>query len=290
MSQLAARDGRKVAGKFQTVRVRDALRLGTSRAPGKNGLAAGAGGVTVEPIMKRPKVILFTALLIATGVMLWIQHHSQEKMRAEIAALLEQNNSLVTANENLSNLVAQVNGSQAMSKKQLNELLKLRGEVGMLHSQVGQLEKMRTENQQLRSQASARQNQPVQLSAKDEFTLVRLHTVDTMKHLALCMRLYSNDHNNAFVTNFDQLTGAYYLTNNYPNNIATSAFEFVNVGTLTDDNPGMIMFREKQPRQMPDGGWERAYGLVDGSVHNDYSPDGNFDVYEKNNSPHPRGQ
>ena len=256
----------------------------------KNGLVAGAGGVTVAAPMKRPQVILFAALLIATGVMLWIQRHSQDKMRAEIAALSEQNNSLVAANENLSNLVAQANGSQAMSKNQFNELLKLRGEVGVLHSQAGQLEKMRTENQQLRSQASSRQNQPAQLSAKDESTLVRLHTGDTMKDLAFEMHLYSNDHNNAFVTNFDQLTEAYYSTNNYPNNIATGAFEFVNVGTLTYDNPTMIMFREKQPRQMPDGGWERAYGLVDGSVHNAYSPDGNFDVYEKSNSPQPPGQ
>jgi len=29
---------------------------------------------------------------------------------------------------------------------------------------------------------------------------------------------------------------------------------------------------------------------VDGSVHNVYSPDDNFDVYEKSNSPQPPGQ
>src|SRR5664280_2568302 len=94
-----------------------------SRPGRKNGLVAGAGGVTVAAPMKRFQVILFGALLIATGVMLWIQHHSQDKMRAEIAALSEQNNSLVAANENLSNLVAQANGSQAMSKNQFLSLI-----------------------------------------------------------------------------------------------------------------------------------------------------------------------
>ena len=237
--------------------------------------------------MKAFKLALVLLAVAVVAVVFWRQQQAQEKLHAEIAALNEQNNSLNAANQNLSNLVAQANSSSAMSKEQSSELLKLRGEVGVLRNQAGQLVKMRAENQQLRNQPSLVSSQPVQISAEDQFTLVRLHTVSTMKQLSLGMRVYSGDHNDTFVTNFDQLTEAYYSTNNYPSNIGTSAFEFVNVGALNYDKPEMIVFREKTPRQLPGGGWERAYALVDGSVKNIYSPDGNFDFYEKQKSPPP---
>ena len=240
--------------------------------------------------MKRLLAGLSAALLVAATVIVWIQYQSQEKLRAEINSLTEQNNQLKSDAENLSNQIAQAKSSQAMSKEQFNELLKLRGEVGGLRNQAGQLGKMRAENQQLRAQTSARQSQSVQISPGDQFKLTEWHTIETMKQLGLAMRLYQANHNDAFATNFDQFTGDYYSTNNYPNNIGLDAFEFVNVGVVNDEHPEMIMFREKNPRQTAGGRWVREYGMVDGSVQTIYSDGGNFSDYEKQHSPPPANQ
>jgi hypothetical protein len=58
-------------------------------------------------------------------------------------------------------------------------------------------------------------------------------------------------------------------------------FEFVNTGLVDATMPDMIIFREKQAHQGPDGKWERGYTLSDGSIQWIKSDDGNFDFWEK---------
>ena len=40
--------------------------------------------------------------------------------------------------------------------------------------------------------------------------------------------------------------------------------------------PHLIILRERKPRPLPDGGWMRAYGFLDGSVDVATSPDGDL--------------
>ncbi len=44
--------------------------------------------------------------------------------------------------------------------------------------------------------------------------------------------------------------------------------------------PHLIILRERKPRPLPDGGWMRAYGFLDGSVDVATSPDGDFTEWE----------
>jgi hypothetical protein len=58
-------------------------------------------------------------------------------------------------------------------------------------------------------------------------------------------------------------------------------FELVNVGMTDGQYPQAISIREKNPRQSPNGKWERVYGLADGSAWYETSDDGNFDAFEQ---------
>ena len=42
-----------------------------------------------------------------------------------------------------------------------------------------------------------------------------------------------------------------------------------------------ILFREKQPRRLPNGKWTRSYTFVDGSVQQAESDTGDFQEWEK---------
>jgi RNA polymerase sigma factor (sigma-70 family) len=246
---------------------------------------AGTGTFTLLKIMTATKLKLaFSALVVAGAATAFvIQHQAQEKLRADNESLTQQLAQLHADNETLSNRFADIGGSKKLSDEQFNELLKLRGEVGVLRRQVGDFGKLHEENQRLRTQNSAAQSHAVVLTPEEQFKLQEFHTVNAMKMLGLAMRIYAGDHNDQYATNFDQLKNELGGVTNFPGNISLDAVEFVNTGLVNDAMPDKIIFRERVPRQLsPDGGWQRIYGLADGSVQTIYSSsDGNFDDFEK---------
>jgi RNA polymerase sigma factor (sigma-70 family) len=253
--------------------------------------SVGTGNFTLLKIMTATKIKLgITALVVAgAATALVVQHQNQQHMRAENGLLRQQMAQLETDNEAFSNKLAGAGNAKKLTDDQLNELLKLRGEIGTLRSQAAQLGNVRAENQRLRAGTSA-PTQSAQLSPEDQFTLQEWHTVNTMKYAGLAIRIYSSDHHDALVTNFDQITATGVYDTNRPGSIALDGLEFMNAGQLSYDHPEMIMFREKNPRQTLDGKWVREYGMVDGSVQTIYSDDGNFTDYEKQHSPPPANQ
>lgn len=230
---------------------------------------------------------MILSLLIGAVMILWVQHQSQEKLQAEITALAEQNTRLQADAEDFSNRLAHAGNSPTMSREQFNELLKLRGEVGVLRKQVAQVVTLRAENQQLRAQppAAPAQTGVSEITPEDLFYIHQMHTVNALKQIALAMRIYAGDNNSQFATNFNQLTNELGHTTNFAGNISLDAFEFVNIGMVNDNTPGMMMFRERSPRQNPNGSWSRVYGLADGSVQTRSSEDGNFDKVDQEYSP-----
>jgi RNA polymerase sigma factor (sigma-70 family) len=245
--------------------------------------AAGAGTLTFLKIMTMTKIKLGISALVVAGAAtaLVVQHQSQEKLRADNANLAEQLTQLQTDNESLSNrLVA--GDSKNLPDEQFNELLRLRGEVGVLRRQVGELGKLREENQRLREAETRLQapNTSVEIAlAAAKFRANEIQVINTLKQLGLAERIYAGDNNDQYATNFDQMTNE--LGGLYKSPLLDN-IDFVNVGIAKEQYPQMIMFRELNPRQTPDGKmWKRVYGLADGSVQIATSSTANFDAWEK---------
>jgi RNA polymerase sigma factor (sigma-70 family) len=249
---------------------------------------AGTGTLTLLKLMTLTKLKLGLSVLAVAGATtaLVVQHQAQDKLRAENQSLARQIVQLKTDSESLSSRLAAGN-SKSLSDDQLNELLRLRGEVGTLRRQITGLRKLQNENQPLKSQIPS-PNQSVQLPTEVQYRQREAYVVNSLKKLGIAMRLYLTENNNQYATNFGQLTNnlADFAVDGKPDMdpVELDAFEFVNAGLVSSDYPQMVMLRERLPRRTPDGKWERAYGLVDGSVQTAISDDGNFDAWEKQNT------
>jgi hypothetical protein len=249
---------------------------------------AATGGFTIMKMLTAAKLKLAFGAIIVSGAatMFVVQEQNQAKLRGENVAWQLQINQLQTDNQNLSNRLASAGDAQKLTKEQFNELLKLRGEVGVLRRQLEDAGNLRAENQQLRA-AAAKLRGSIEgtgmSSVQAKFDSNQVYMVNAMKQLGLAVRLYANDHGDLYATNFDQIAnelGEYERGGLYKNPILTNV-DFVNVGVVNGQHPQMILFRERQARQAPDGTWHRIYGLSDGSVQTATSPAGNFDAWEK---------
>jgi hypothetical protein len=166
--------------------------------------------------------------------------------------------------------------------------------VVLLFLQHQALEKLRAENQLLMQQTS-------QLSAEDKFQLHEWHMINAMKELCLAMRIFAEDHDKLYATNFIQLSAEFGPSDiikdksgNFlfaSDKIAFNSFEFVNTGQVDASTTNAIIFREKVPRVAPNGWWYRIYGLADGEVESvfgdDQGDEKKFIEYERQHSPPP---
>jgi len=250
--------------------------------------AAGTGTFSLLSFMSLSKLSVGLSALVAAGATtaLVVQHQSQVQLHEQNAALQQQFAQLQTDDASLSNRLALAVIPDTGSAAEHAELIRLRGEVGVLRRQAGEAARLLAENQARLAQAAGKPSQPSQISPKDLFTLQSQHTVDALKYVGLAMYVYSGDHQEQFPTNFTQIVDNLkgqdnFDGTNFEGNIPLESFELVKPGSASKQYPQMIMLRERVPRQKPDGTWERLYGLADGSVQTQQSPDGNFDAYEQ---------
>jgi RNA polymerase sigma factor (sigma-70 family) len=244
---------------------------------------ATAGTFTLLKIMTATKIKLaVSALVVASATTaLVVQNQTQNKLRDENGLLQQKIAQLQSDAENFSNRLANVGAAKKLPDEQFNALLKLRGEVGVLRRQLDEAGKLNDENQQLREAVIKLQasNTSVEIaSAAARFKSNEIQIVNTLKQLGLAERIYAGDNGNRYATNFDQMANE--LGGLYKSPLLTNV-DFINVGTVNEQYPDMILFRESNPRQSPAGTWQRVYGLADGSVQIATSPNGVFDVWEK---------
>ncbi|HUA66583.1 MAG TPA: sigma-70 family RNA polymerase sigma factor [Alphaproteobacteria bacterium] len=245
--------------------------------------AAETGTFTFIKTMIAAKLKLAVGAIAVAGAAAAFVHQQQvqNKLRAQNESLQAQMAQLQTDNENYSNRLADAGGAQKLSDDQFNELLRLRGEVGMLRQQTSQLAKLQDENQRLEEAATQLQASNDRMkfaSSLADFKANETKFVNAMKQVCLADRIWAGDNNDQYVTNFDQMTNE--LGGLYGSPLLDN-MEFVNVGIANEHYPQMINFRERSPRQSPDGTWHRVYGLADGSVQTAVSSSDNFDAYEK---------
>ncbi len=246
--------------------------------------AAGTGtAFTLLKIMTASHLKLGLGALVVAGAAtaMVVQHLTQTRWRDEKESLHQKITQLQANNESLSNRLWAVGQAKLLTDEQMNELMKLRGEIGVMQRQLDELGKLRGENQQLReaeTKLQASNENMAMASALAKFKANEVQVVNTMKQLGLAERVYGDDNNGQYATNFEQMTNE--LGGLYKKPLLDN-IEFVNAGVATEQYPQMIIFRERNPRQSPDGTWQRVYGLADGSVQVAVSPNGNFDAWEK---------
>jgi RNA polymerase sigma factor (sigma-70 family) len=249
--------------------------------------AAETGTLTFAKTMIMAKLKLAVSAIAIAGATAAFVHQQQiqNKLRAQNDSLQGQVAQLQTDNGNFSNQLAEMGGARKLSDEQFNELLRLRGEVGTLRQQANEAVKLRDENQQLQETATQLRASNGRMEFADslgKFHAYEMKVVDAMKQVCLADRIWAGDNNNQYAGSFDQMTNE--LAGLYNSPILDN-IEFVNVGIANaTQDVYMITFRERTPRQSPDGTWHRIYGLVDGSVHTASSMSGNFDAYERYDS------
>jgi RNA polymerase sigma factor (sigma-70 family) len=232
------------------------------------------------------KTLITATIAVAVGVGIYEANRAaalQRELHILEKSSAEQAHQLRQERDDAANQLAQLRTDNERLNRNTSELLKLRGEVGGLRRQASPVV-LQAENNKLKT-ALAEAQESVELV----FQARRSATVNDLKQLGLAIRMYASDNKDVVATNFDQIRSLIDIKTNaqgiltFPSGNELEGFEFVNAGLLNLTNKTMsekVFFREKVARKTPDGKWQRAYCLVDGSVQTITTDDGNFDAWE----------
>lgn len=235
----------------------------------------------------KAKVALGTLVVAVATVPPVLQHHANQRLETENLSLRQiaaQADSLKTENQRLAALEANARELDQLRRTQ-PELLRLRAEVTRLRQELANRVTAAAPVQGIGTASVApaapapatpdETGQPQTLEAR------QIKIINDLKQLGLAARLWAMDNEDKFPTELSQ------MTNQLPANFDLSLFEFYpHARPVSETEPEMILFHEKQPRQGPDGRWVKAYALADGSVQLvANTPERSFEQYEREHSP-----
>jgi hypothetical protein len=229
---------------------------------------------------------------IAAGVAatwLWFQHRALAELREENGALrqqIEQLGALAAENEQLSNALAKA--SRGATPEQMNELLKLRGEVGNLKRELAE-----TARKQASQAAAARQAPtaaPQGIDPGEQQKEIAIGKMSYGKQWMLAFYQYANQHQGQAPANFEAAAPFLAAEARSQTNFFPEQFEIVYQGSMSEmANPeNIIVIREKEAWQAPDGGWARTYSFADGHSEIHKTTDGNFGPWESTHTAAPQ--
>ncbi len=250
------------------------------------GAAGAAGGLShffstakSQLLLMKTKIAVtsIAALAVATPVVL--QQQTLAQLRGAHAQLSRQAASLPALQKENASLTYNAALAAELDRLRLDhaELLELRQKVDAKR-QADTRELFQLREQLLASQTAAEQAQhgTAQIEAVMQARADSARAINDLKQLGLAARLFANDHNETYPTNFEQMTRE--LAPNFP----VEHYEFVrHAKPINEGTPQLLLFREKQPRQQPDGSWARAYTRADGSVMEPHSETREFEDWEK---------
>lgn len=243
---------------------------------------AGFGAAALEQIIAmKSKILIASAAMIAVGTPLLFQQQTLASLERNLATT-------VAATQNLENLRAQE--AQLAAQRQVladwEQMERDREELLRLRAEASRLASSGVDPAWQQALAAARANRDsAQLSARIASDTVqaeqlRVMTVEAMKQLGLAARIYATDNEERFPKLFEDMKNE--LSNGLPGNMSLERFEFMpHERVISELEPEMILFREKEARKMPDGTWNRAYTMADGSVQQRNSPTPDFTEWEK---------
>lgn len=236
--------------------------------------------------MKKATILLLAAA--GAVVFLWLQHQSEARLRAENSELREQLQLLTGQSQQLSNqLSAQLSAPPVAATDTERELMKLRGEMNRVRRELAEAQA------QVKLQVSRQQVQQKATEQADSFRELNIAKLNYTKGWLLAFWNYAQQHEGKVPPDFESARSFAPEGVTAQTGLTPEQFEIVYNGSLNDltNAPSVIVMREKQPLQNPDGRWSRGYGFADGhsEIHN--APDGNFDAWEaQHTAPQPPPQ
>jgi RNA polymerase sigma factor (sigma-70 family) len=208
------------------------------------------------PLMKTPLVLATVAVLSITAA--W-QSHSLSELREENASL--------AAELALARSAAEARPApMAVNLEEDGELLRLRAKVAEL-SRLQRVAAAALPVPTPRTASAAPEAE--QPEALVEYMRRAADRVNAGKTLGLAARIYATDNQDTLPVSFEQILPTLSPTGEptLRGGIRPEQFEFYpQPRAISEAEPELILFRERQAEPKPDGGWMRVYVLVDGSV------------------------
>ena len=241
------------------------------------GAAGTAYGFAQTLALMKTKLALAAVALAAVAAPVGLQQHRVNRLKSENRDLQSQAVKLAALREENARLAGLKLEAEELDRLRAehHELLRLRGEVTRLRQESAA--RASIPRQELDVTRAAAQVEAGQSTVEDAFAKLHEATMGDLKQLALGGQIFANDNEGRLPTTFEQIPN--YL------GVATDRFheryEFVqHPRPISETEPQLLLFREIAPRQRPDGKWEKAYALCDGSVATQVSGDGNFQTWE----------
>jgi RNA polymerase sigma factor (sigma-70 family) len=270
--------------------------LASTVAKGALAAAEAASGMVTLVLLMKSKITLGIVGGAALAVTLTYQHNSLNRLTNENSVLRSQLAEAMAPSP--STAAAQTADSETRTRQQdqQDELLRLRGEVAQLRqaAREGRNPPKAAPNVGSIPQLEAGDLAKAMLAAE----AVATRTVNAQKHLALAAHLYSRDHQERLPTTFEELKPLLGDALNLDGTVAGVSFDLLEFQPHERDiyrfETSLILLRERNARQLPDGTWERIYSLADGSVHRFKGASGDFSDFEREgtgtlgNAPKPR--
>lgn len=259
---------------------------GTSCAVAAGMGAAGSVGslfssALEQVIAMKTKLVIASLATVAVGTPLFVQQQTLASLERNLA-------STFAATQNLESLRTQE--AQLAAQRQLladwEQMERDREELLRLRAESSRLAATGVDPVWQQALATARANrESAEVSARVASDTVQaeqliMMTVDAMKQLGLAARIYAADNEDRFPKTFEDMRAE--LGEKLPGNMSLERFEFMpHQRVISEAEPDMILFREKEPRKLPDGTWTRAYTMADGSVQQRNSTTTDFTEWEK---------
>ncbi len=250
--------------------------------------------------LKTTAAILGAAAVTGTTTYL-VQEREVERLRADYQTLNETHGKLAVEQQEARELIQLRDEQIAALRRDIADLPRLRGDVDRMTRQLHAMEQLQAENLRLaglvakleRRLLDVASNWVEQQRLQDEvrFGAVRIGHVNNLKLLALAMRIYANDHQDAFPNALDNpgflatlsavsSSGTHRLAEDYdPNDYEQVYFG----GDPSVLDPNIVTIRQREPFVDQNGNKWKTYALADGSVQC-ISEDkvGSFEQFERN--------
>ena len=249
----------------------------TNLAATATGSGPAATFLKIMTITKIKAGLVGVLLVAGIAAPLTVHRHAQSEIQKQQDLLrqqAEQLSQLTAENEHLSNLLVQAPAPGGQDQR--NELLKLRGEIGVLNRKLAAA-KSAQEQAQRAAQAQA------ETDTQEQQKQIGIAKLNYAKAWTLAFWQYASQNQGQVPTDFDQALSFLPETAKNYAGLSPDQYEITYQGSLNAlTNPqSIIVLREKEPVQDPDGGAHRAYGFADGHSEIHKARDGNFQPWEQ---------